>query len=113
MVTGRARVISALDAESGRPIHDLADGEIVVSPMVHPAWLPYFGRARGFVCAVGGWLSHTAILAREHNLVMIVGARGLDAIANGDELRLHLDGTVEIIKDAEEVEELPRSLAAE
>jgi phosphoenolpyruvate synthase/pyruvate phosphate dikinase len=113
MVSGRARVVSAAEAESGRSIADFTDGDIVVSQMVHPAWLPYFGRAGGFVCAVGGWLSHTAILAREHNLVMIVGARGLEAIADGSELRLHLDGTVEIVKDAAEVQELPRSLAAE
>lgn len=112
MVSGRARVVSSADAESGRPIADFADGDIVVSNMVHPAWLPYFGRAGGFVCAVGGWLSHTAILAREHNLLMIVGARGLESIADGSELRLHPDGSVEIVTDAGEVRE-PLRLAAE
>jgi phosphoenolpyruvate synthase/pyruvate phosphate dikinase/rhodanese-related sulfurtransferase/membrane protein insertase Oxa1/YidC/SpoIIIJ len=113
MVSGRARVVSAANAESGGPIPNFADGDIVVSSMVHPAWLPFFGRAGGFVCAVGGWLSHTAILAREHNLVMIVGARGLDAIPDASELRLHLDGTVEIVEDAAESREIPPSLAAE
>jgi membrane protein insertase Oxa1/YidC/SpoIIIJ/phosphohistidine swiveling domain-containing protein len=113
MVSGRARTVSAAEAESGGPIPDFADGDIVVSSMVHPAWLPYFGRAGGFVCAVGGWLSHTAILAREHNLVMIVGARGLDAIPDGSELRLHLDGTVEIVKEEAEARDLPQRLAAE
>jgi rifampicin phosphotransferase len=113
MVSGRARVVSAAEAESGGPIPNFADGDVVVSSMVHPAWLPYFGRAGGFVCAVGGWLSHTAILAREHNLMMIVGARGLDAIPDGSELRLHLDGTVEVVREAAELEEMPRRLAAE
>jgi phosphohistidine swiveling domain-containing protein len=111
-VSGRARVISAADAESGRPIADFADGDIVVSSMVHPAWLPYFGRAGGFVCTVGGWLSHTAILAREHNLMMIVGVRGLEAIADGSELRLQLDGSIEMGTDEREAP-IPDRLAAE
>jgi phosphohistidine swiveling domain-containing protein len=102
MVTGRARVISAAEAESGRPIPDFADGDIVVSPMVHPAWLPYFGRAGGFVCSLGGWLSHTAILAREHNLMMIVGARGLGRIGQGSQLCLHLDGRVDVVPASKE-----------
>ena len=97
MVTGRARVISAAEAESGHPIPDFADGDIVVTPMMHPAWLPYFGRAGGFVCSLGGWLSHTAILAREHNLLMIVGTRGLGGIPQGSQLCLHLDGRVDVV----------------
>lgn len=112
-VTGRARVVSAADAESGRPIADFADGDIVVSSMVHPAWLPYFGRAGGFVCTVGGWLSHTAILAREHNLMMIVGVRGLEAIGAGSELRLQLDGSIQIVAEETEGGAAQRSLAAE
>ena len=44
------------------------DGDIVVSRMVPPAWIPYFQRAGGFVREVGGWLSHTAIVAREFNV---------------------------------------------
>jgi hypothetical protein len=44
---------------------------------------------------------------------MIVGARGLDRIPDGSELRLHLDGTVEIVEDAAQVQELSERLAAE
>jgi phosphohistidine swiveling domain-containing protein len=112
-VTGRARVVSVADAESGRPIAGFADGDIVVSSMVHPAWLPYFGRAGGFVCTVGGWLSHTAILAREHNLMMIVGVRGLEAIGDGSELRLQLDGSIQMVTDQPELGPVPSRLAAE
>jgi phosphohistidine swiveling domain-containing protein len=79
------------------PIDDFRDGDIIVSPMVHPAWLPYFRRAGGLVCEIGGWLSHSAILARECDVPMIVGTQGLNAIMDGSRLRLHPDGTVEIL----------------
>jgi phosphohistidine swiveling domain-containing protein len=99
IVEGRARVVTAADAESGNPIPRFADGDIVVSSLVHPAWLPYFERAGGFVCEVGGWLSHTAILAREFDLPMVVGTRGARTIVDGTRIRLRLDGTIEVVAD--------------
>jgi phosphohistidine swiveling domain-containing protein len=77
--------------------------------MIHPAWLPYFERAGGLLCEVGGWLSHTAIVAREYNTTMIVGSRGLSAIADGSLLRLYPDGRVEMLPQ----EELVGAVAAE
>jgi rhodanese-related sulfurtransferase/phosphohistidine swiveling domain-containing protein len=99
-VEGRACVVDLEDAESGAQIRNFADGDIVVSAMVRPDWIPYFRRAGGFVCEVGGWLSHTAILARECNVPMIVGARGIHQIDNGMRLRLHQDGRVELVDSA-------------
>jgi membrane protein insertase Oxa1/YidC/SpoIIIJ/phosphohistidine swiveling domain-containing protein len=101
VVEGRARVIAPSDAESGSPIADFENGDIIVSSMVHPAWLSYFRDAGGFVCEIGGWLSHTAIVAREFDLPMIIGTRGLRTIEDGSLIRLHLDGTVEIIEAGE------------
>ena len=101
VVQGRARLVAPADAENGSPIAVLEDGDIIVSSMVHPAWLPYFRHAGGFVCEVGGWLSHTAIVAREFNLPMIVGTRGLRTIVDGSLIRLHPDGTVETIEETE------------
>lgn len=68
--------------------------------MVPPTWIPYFGRAGGFVCEIGGWLSHTAIVARERQVPLIVSAQGIDGIADGMRLRLHANGLVEIIAPA-------------
>jgi phosphohistidine swiveling domain-containing protein len=101
VVQGRARLVAPADAENGNPIAVLEEGDIIVSSMVHPAWLPYFRHAGGFVCEVGGWLSHTAIVAREFNLPMIVGTRGLRTIVDGSLIRLHPDGTIETIEEAE------------
>ena len=77
------------------------DGDVIVAPMINPNWLPYFGRAGGFVSELGGWLSHTAILAREHDVPMIVGVEGLSAIPDGSLVRLHLDGRVELVEEAQ------------
>jgi phosphohistidine swiveling domain-containing protein len=99
VVEGRAHVISEDDAELGHPIEGFRDGDIIVAPMINPAWLPYFSRAGGFVSEVGGWLSHPAILAREYDVPMIVATKGIGSIAHGDQLRLELDGRVEILME--------------
>ena len=94
-VEGRACVVEEADAAPIIP--DFQDGDIVVSRMVPPAWLPYFKRAGGFVCEVGGWLSHTAIVAREFNVPLIVQAKGLQTIETGDLIRLDSDGAIEVV----------------
>jgi rhodanese-related sulfurtransferase/membrane protein insertase Oxa1/YidC/SpoIIIJ/phosphohistidine swiveling domain-containing protein/molybdenum-dependent DNA-binding transcriptional regulator ModE len=101
VVEARACVISEAEVEHCSVLVDFRDGDIIVAPMINPSWLPYFSRAGGFVSEVGGWLSHTAILAREHDVAMIVAADGLSNIANGSLLRLHLDGQVEVLEQQE------------
>jgi phosphohistidine swiveling domain-containing protein len=71
--------------------------------MINPAWLPYFSRAGGFVSEVGGWLSHPAILAREYDVLMIVGTDGIGRIPDGSTVRLHLDGRVEVLGEGRNV----------
>jgi rifampicin phosphotransferase len=107
VIEGRACVVSAFNAESSRTIPGFCDGDIVVSNMVPPEWIPYFGRAGGFVCEIGSWLSHTAIVARESGVPLIVGAEGLEAIIHGMQLRLCSNGLIEIIAAA------PITVAAE
>jgi rhodanese-related sulfurtransferase/phosphohistidine swiveling domain-containing protein len=94
---GRARVITDTEAERGNPIEGFEDGDIIVTSMVHPSWLPYFSRAGGFVCEVGGWLSHTAILAREYDVAMVVNTHGITLIPDGGLLRLHPGGAIDIV----------------
>lgn len=109
IVTGRARVIAEEDAELGHPLEGFRDGDIIVTAMINPAWLPYLSRAGGFVSEVGGWLSHPAILAREYDVAMVVGAEGLGRIVDGGLLRLHLDGRIEVLND----DQVVASVAAE
>jgi len=97
IVEGRARVIKADEVAAMSIIPDFKDGEIVVSRMIPIAWIPYFQRAGGFVCEVGGWLSHTAIVAREFNVPLIIQAKGLQLIETGSLIRLHPDGAIEVL----------------
>jgi phosphohistidine swiveling domain-containing protein len=96
-VEGKACVVMSDDAAAQATIPNFSDGDIVVSRMVPPAWIPYFQRAGGFVCEVGGWLSHTAIVAREFDVPLIVQAKGLHAIKPGELIRLHPDGGIEVV----------------
>ena len=98
VVVGRACVVMADNFVAMASIPNFKDGDIVVSRMVPPAWIPYFQRAGGFVCEVGGWLSHTAIVAREFNVPLIVQAKGLQKIETGNLIRLHPDGAVELLE---------------
>jgi len=98
VVEGRARVVRQDDVAAMSIILDFEDGDIVVSRMLPITWMPYFQRAGGFVCEVGGWLSHTAIVAREFNVPLIVQAKGLHLIETGRLIRLHPDGTIELVQ---------------
>jgi membrane protein insertase Oxa1/YidC/SpoIIIJ/rhodanese-related sulfurtransferase/phosphohistidine swiveling domain-containing protein len=93
-ITGRALVVMTQAAERGDPITDFVDGDIIVARMIHAAWLPYFSRAGGLVCEVGGWLSHIAILAREYDLPLVIGASGLAGIRTGELLQIETDGRI-------------------
>jgi rifampicin phosphotransferase len=110
-VEGRARVVPDDVAEAGGPIPDLAEGDIVVAEMIPHAWLPYFRTIGGVVSEVGGFLSHTAIVAREFDLSMIVGVAGWRSIRDGDRIRIEMDGGVSILDAGEERRE--RLAAAE
>ena len=70
-------------------------GDILVCKMMNPVWLPYVLQSNAVVCEVGGWLSHMAIVAREHNIPMIVGCTGLDGLKNGDCIKILKSGLIE------------------
>jgi rifampicin phosphotransferase len=97
-VEGRARVIAQSVAELGGPIDDLEEGDIIVAPMIPHAWLPYFRTLGGLVSDVGGFLSHTAIVAREFDLTMVVGVRQWKSIPDRATIRIGLDGSIECIE---------------
>jgi rifampicin phosphotransferase len=100
IVQGRACVVTGIDVETSTTIPGFRDGDIVVSNMVPPAWIPYFGRAGAFVCEIGGWLSHTAIVARECGVTLITGTEGIEAITDGMQIQLSKNGLVEIVAPA-------------
>ena len=62
----------------------MQNGEILVTRMTSPDWVPIMRRAAAIVTDAGGMTSHAAIVARELGLPCIVGAHDATrALANG------------------------------
>jgi pyruvate,water dikinase len=55
----------------------LRPGDVLVAPSTDPGWTPLFLRAAAVATEVGGYLSHTAIVAREYGLPAVVNVPGL------------------------------------
>ena len=72
-VTGRARVIRAADVAGA----DIEPGEILVTDMTTPDFLPLMMKAGGVVTAWGGILSHAAIVCRELGKPCVTNVKGL------------------------------------
>ena len=71
IASGRARVI-----ESALHIHDVQEGDILVTDMTDPDWVPAMKKAAGIITNRGGRTCHAAIVSRELNVPAIVGAQG-------------------------------------
>jgi pyruvate,water dikinase len=69
----------------------LQTGEILVAPSTDPGWTPLFLRASAVVTEVGGYLSHSAIVAREYGLPAVVNIPGLLGLVRDGEV-LEVDG---------------------
>jgi pyruvate, water dikinase len=69
VATGVVRVLESPTDESA-----LQGGEILVTHMTSPDWVPIMRRAAAIVTDAGGMTSHAAIVARELGLPCIVGA---------------------------------------
>ncbi len=94
-VVGRVRVMRSVDQ-----LKDLQPGEILVVRCTDPCWLGVFPVAGGLVTEIGGWLSHAAIQAREHDLATIVGVPGAtQALQTGELVRLRRDGGIDRLEE--------------
>jgi rhodanese-related sulfurtransferase/membrane protein insertase Oxa1/YidC/SpoIIIJ/phosphohistidine swiveling domain-containing protein len=81
-------------------LDELRAGDILVVRCTDPCWMPAFRKVAGLVTEVGGWLSHAAIQAREHNLPAIVGAGAATSrLCSGEIVRLRRDGVIENLTD--------------
>ena len=62
----------------------LHDGEVLVTRMTSPDWVPIMRRAAAIVTDAGGMTSHAAIVSRELGIPCVVGTRdGTRRLANG------------------------------
>ncbi len=69
-IISSVRIVNDLDE-----FDDFQQGEIIVARFTDPSWVPLFPKAAGLVTKVGGWLSHSTIVAREYGLPCIVSVR--------------------------------------
>mgnify|MGYP005989620579 CR=1 FL=1 len=101
-ITGR--VFHVFDETSIDPktFDGFQDGDILVCRMVNPAWLPTVQRAGAVLSEVGGWLSHMAIVAREKDVLMLVGCKGISQLKSGTELRIEIDGEIQLLSGNQE-----------
>ncbi|WP_234999486.1 PEP/pyruvate-binding domain-containing protein [Roseovarius albus] len=82
--------------ESPAAFDGFKDGDIIVCRMLNPTWLPWVQRSGGVLSEIGGWLSHMAIVARERDILMLVGCTGLDQLHDGMILDIRTDGSITI-----------------
>jgi pyruvate,water dikinase len=70
VATGRVRILNSA-AESAA----LLPGEVLVTAMTSPDWVPIMRRAAAIVTDAGGMTSHAAIVSRELGVPCVVGTR--------------------------------------
>jgi pyruvate, water dikinase len=80
--SGPARVVGSRE-DAGR----LADGEVLVTHMTAPDWVPLMRRAAAIVTDSGGMTCHAAIVSRELGIPCLVGtARATKDLHDGQEV---------------------------
>ena len=83
-----------------KQIYSIKEGEILVSPMTIPDFLPAMEKAAAFVTDEGGMTCHAAIVAREMKKPCIVGTKiATQILKNGDLIEIDANkGVVKILK---------------
>ncbi len=84
IATGKARIITSMDQA-----HLIEQGDILVTYMTDPDWVPLMKKAAGIITESGGRTCHAAIVSRELGIPALVGAAGaLKKIQNGQYITL-------------------------
>ena len=96
-VTGKAVLV--FKREDMRKFND---GEIIVSPMTEPGYIPIMKKAAAFVTDEGGMLCHAAIVAREMKKPCIIGTKiATKILKDGDVVEVDANrGIIKIIEKA-------------
>jgi phosphohistidine swiveling domain-containing protein len=94
-VSGIVRVL-----QNKSQIKEMLEGEILVTAMTTPDYLPAMNKASAFITDEGGITCHAAIVAREMGKPCIIGTKiATKVFHNGDRVEVDAEkGTVKIIK---------------
>ncbi|MFA4937279.1 MAG: PEP-utilizing enzyme, partial [Patescibacteria group bacterium] len=79
---GRAKVVIDIKKQAGK----IKQGDILVTSMTRPEFVPYLRLVKGIVTDEGGITSHAAVVAREFNLPCIIGTKNATQIIKDGDL---------------------------
>ncbi len=105
-VRGRVRIVLQKDQ-----VASVQEGEIIVSPMTTPEFMPALQKATAFVTDEGGITCHAAIIARELQKPCITGTKfATQVLHDGDEVEVDANvGVVKILKSNNAVRHLSKN----
>lgn len=103
VATGKVHVI-----ESPDDIDQFKPGEVLVTLMTSPDWVPAMKKAAGIITNNGGMTCHAAIVSREMQIPCIVGTKScgqaaMDVFKNGDEVTIDAKNGVVYAGDVQEM----------
>ncbi len=82
IVSGKARVVT-----KNSQMHQVKDGEILVTRMTDPDWVPIMKKVGGIITDLGGRTCHAAIVSRELSTPALVGTEhATRVIKNGQQI---------------------------
>ncbi len=107
---GRAKILRSIEEAK---LKGFNRGEVLVTSMTEPDWVPLMRIASAIVTEKGGVTSHAAITARELGIPAVVGVAGIvDSIMDGEILKVDGSrGIVEVIEHFEQEKKLNNSYA--
>lgn len=80
IISGKAHIIKSV-----KDIAQVQTGDIIVTEMTDPDWVPAMKKAAGIITDRGGRTCHAAIVSRELGIPAIVGtSNGTEMLKNGD-----------------------------
>jgi pyruvate, water dikinase len=90
---GAVRVVTARDRGA-----DLADGDVLVTHMTAPDWVPLMRRAAAIVTDSGGMTCHAAIVSRELGIPCVVGTGTATRVLRSGEV-VTVDATHGVVRE--------------
>jgi pyruvate, water dikinase len=108
IVTGIVKVVPTIE-----DIAKVVDGDILVTKMTAPSWVPIMKKASGIITNEGGRTCHASIVSRELGIPCVVGTeKGTEILKDGQEVTIDgynglvYNGRVEVVVKENKVEVL-------
>ena len=102
-VAGGGKVVEGIVKYVQEPTDADINGYILMAKRTDPGWTILFPMAKAIIIERGSVLSHSAVIAREMGITLVVGVRGLtEKIKDGSKVRVDgINGTIEILEDTD------------